>query len=235
MSVFQRYKTLLFILTILAFASAAVYVYFSVYQPLTVEVQTKQQQLKAEKQLVEALEGQLSGESKYVRKVTNNLQYQVPVKPMTEKMLLDFEKAELAANSLIQTINFSEGEAEAGNESMADAQAGTEEGQSSPQESLPAGIKKLTAELTVESPGYFEMETFLKQLEKQTRILKVERLQLTGPKELEKVKGETKPLTYSLTVSAYYMPSLIELIEDTPKIDSPTPAKKADPFVTIEK
>ncbi|WP_100331727.1 GspMb/PilO family protein [Bacillus xiapuensis] len=224
MSLFQSRKIILILVSSLFLLGASVYFYYAVYKPLVLDIRVKQQEFKAEEKRIEALEGQADDSPANRGIVTAGLQFQVPVKPMTEKMLLDFEKAELSSNSLILEYKFTEG----------DAQTVAEENEGKP-ESLPAGIKKISAQLTVESPSYFELEAFLKKLEQQTRILQVEQMKFTAPTEKEELTGEAEALTCELTVAAYYMPELAELLEDQPKLDSPAPAKKLDPFVRLDK
>ncbi|MBM7648943.1 type IV pilus assembly protein PilO [Bacillus ectoiniformans] len=265
MSQLKTKKTLLTLLLILVIAGGAAYYYFGIYRPLVLEVDTTQKQWKAEQQLIKALEKQNGPVSSDTRVVTNNLQHQVPVKPMTEKLLLDFEKIELLSSSLIKTIAFTEGEAEVeentaeedleerNTSATKDSAAGVTDGdeeQEDQEESeeedvevdvdpapvpevLPPGIKKISAQLTVESPGYFEMEKFLEEMENEIRIIEIENLTFTGPEELSELEGKTEPLTYNVVIAAYYMPDLIELLEDSPKLDTPPPAKKEDPFVRI--
>lgn len=254
-----------------------VYVYFAFYRTAAVQLETAKQQLQAEEQLVEAIEANsTAGSVQGPLVATGSLQNKVPVKPMSEKLLLDFEKAELLSDSLITAIVFTEGEEEtlpveeeADNEdatadaetaddpaTAADEETASEEEQANeseeenmtdgteeetdvqeqplPEEVLPAGIRKIRAQLTIESPGFAEMNAFIDSVENQLRMIRVEQLEFTGPEEAQKVEGVTEPVTYNLTVAAYYMPELTDLLEDAPEIDAPDPANKQDPFVVIE-
>jgi type IV pilus assembly protein PilO len=65
------------------------------------------------------------------------------------------------------------------------------------------------------------------------RMLKVEQLEFIGPEEAQKLAGEVEPISYNITVAAYYMPELIDLLEDSREIDTPDPGGKENPFVTI--
>lgn len=269
----QVYSGILLLLVLLLF----VYVYFAFYRTAAVELDTTEQQLRAEEQLVEALQANNTAAGVQGPLVaTGSLQNKVPVKPMSEKLMLDFEKAELLSDSLITAIVFTEGEEEAlpvqdevdNEDATADTETaedpatatdeetaseeeqanetteenvtdGTEEAtqvenQPIPEEVLPAGIRKIRAQLTIESPGFAEMNAFIDSVENQLRMIRVEQLEFTGPEEAQKVEGVTEPVTYNLTVAAYYMPELTDLLEDTPEIDAPDPANKQDPFVVIE-
>ncbi|MCP3762584.1 hypothetical protein NLX67_09300 [Domibacillus sp. A3M-37] len=267
------YTSIVLFLILLLF----VYLYFAFYRTAAVKLETAEQQIQAEEQLIAALQANNTGASvQGPVVVTGSLQNKVPVKPMGDKLMLDFEKAELLSDSLITAIVFTEGEEEtlpvqeetdnadetadadtAENTNMAaDEETASEEEQANeseeenmtdgteeetdvqeqplPEEVLPAGIRKIRAQLTIESPGFAEMNAFIDSVENQLRMIRVEQLEFTGPEEAQKVEGVTEPVTYNLTVAAYYMPELTDLLEDAPEIDVPDPANKQDPFVVIE-
>ena len=58
----------------------------------------------------------------------------------------------------------------------------------------------------------------------------VESISYTGGQEITSLDQEVKPISYSLTISAFYMPSLADLAADLPKIDAPAPAGKDNPL-----
>ncbi|WP_156187047.1 hypothetical protein [Bacillus sp. FJAT-27231] len=253
---FQNRRRILIPLFLLLLAAVCVYIYYAFYQPLTLELQSKKRELQSEEKLIEALESQMGETPSKLIIATNNLQQRLPVKPMTDQLLLDFEKIELLSNSTITEMNFTDGEVEeeanlledakkeetdTTNNSQADEQTTDQEKKKEQGEAdttavpevLPAGIEKISAQLTVESDSYAEMETFLAELEQQIRILNIEQLIFDGPEESEKLEGTDEPLVYDVTVAAYYMPELLSLMQDVPKVDTPNPAKKEDPFVKI--
>jgi type IV pilus assembly protein PilO len=94
----------------------------------------------------------------------------------------------------------------------------------------PAGMKKLTVNLSVESPTYEDLEKFIQTLESLTRIVVVESINYTGGQEITSLDQEAQKLTYSLTVSAFYMPNLADLQDQVPNIDAPAPANKENPL-----
>jgi type IV pilus assembly protein PilO len=94
----------------------------------------------------------------------------------------------------------------------------------------PSGMKKLTVQLSVESPTYQDFEKFIETLESFQRIVVVEAINYSGGEEITSLDQETKPLSYTLTVSAFYMPTLTDLETQTPKIDAPAPAGKLNPL-----
>ncbi|WNS81819.1 hypothetical protein RRU94_13735 [Domibacillus sp. DTU_2020_1001157_1_SI_ALB_TIR_016] len=262
------YISVFLILILLLF----IYCYFAFYRTAAVKLETVEREKQAEETLVAALEANSGGSGiKGPSVATSSLQNKVPVKPMSDKLMLDFEKAELLSDSLITAIVFTEGEEETqpvseeesntdetpeNPDTAADEENASEEEQANepeeenitdgteaetdaqeeplPEETLPAGIGKIRAQLTIESPGFAEMNAFIDSVENQMRMIRVEQLEFTGPEEAEKIKGSNEPVTYNLTVAAYYMPELTDLFEDTPEVDAPDPANKQDPFAAIE-
>ena len=92
-----------------------------------------------------------------------------------------------------------------------------------------SGLTKITAQLSIVSSDYDELETFINTLESMKRIIVVEAINYTGSKEITSLSDSNAPLTYTLTVSAYYMPGLSDLQKELPKADYPEPANKTNP------
>ena len=97
----------------------------------------------------------------------------------------------------------------------------------------PTGMKKLTVSLSVESPSYDELEKFIGILESLKRIVVVETIGYTSSPEITSIEQDKQPLLYTLTISAFYMPSLTDLQAQLPKIDAPAPANKDNPLSTF--
>ena len=97
----------------------------------------------------------------------------------------------------------------------------------------PAGMKKMTVSLSVQSPNYEDFEKFVGTLESLKRIVVVESINYSGTPEVTSLGQDSQPFTYSLTVSAYYMPGLTDLQAQLPKIDAPAPANKENPLSTF--
>jgi type IV pilus assembly protein PilO len=97
------------------------------------------------------------------------------------------------------------------------------------------GLKKLNVNLSVESPTYEDIEKFIATLESLKRIVVVESINYSGGEEITTLdpEKEKEPISYTLTVSAYYLPGLEDLIAELPKIDAPVPAKKKNPLNTF--
>ncbi|MCH6266695.1 type 4a pilus biogenesis protein PilO [Neobacillus citreus] len=103
-------------------------------------------------------------------------------------------------------------------------------GDQAAQQAAAPALKKLTVQLSVEAPSYEEFEKFVETLETLKRIVVVESINYTGSKEVTTQQEETEKLTFSLTVSAFYMPELADLKQDLPKIDAEAPAGKTNPL-----
>lgn len=94
-------------------------------------------------------------------------------------------------------------------------------------------LSKLTVQLSVESPTYEDFEKFISTIESLKRIAVVENINYTGPAEVTSLDQGTQPFTYTLTVSAYYLPGLTDLKQQLPKVDYPAPADKANPLAAF--
>ncbi|TYR76832.1 hypothetical protein FZC79_03815 [Rossellomorea vietnamensis] len=223
-------------------------VYFLLYNPIQKEIGLREQELETEEKLISLLQEKTSNIEQETFESSISLQKKVPVKPMTEKLLLDLEKAETISDSFVSSIQFAEGDvtlpltsqsaeedienisSAQGDESTdgeAEAEVDTE---AQPQELLPQGLKKISATLSVESPSYFEMERFLEVLEDLDRITEIEQVAFEGPEESTSQGDSYDKVSYKLVVAAFYLPDLIQLIEEMPGLKSPPPANKVNPF-----
>lgn len=94
-------------------------------------------------------------------------------------------------------------------------------------------LNKLTVQLSVVSPSYEDFQKFINTLESLKRIVVVENISYSGPGEITSLSQNTQPFTYSLTVSAYYLPGLTDLESQLPKVDLPAPANKDNPLASF--
>ena len=234
-----------------------IYAYFAFYSPVNQAVQQAKQQITAEEKLISALEGKGFPASDTQLLNTEALQKKVPVKLMDEKLLLDFEKAELLSGSLVTSIEFLESETPNNNgsenlgaaadeyvetaeqtlEGLDDSNEETDEPAETDlleTEELPAGVYSSHIQITAQADNYEEIDSFIETLEGQMRLLVIKELNFAGPGEAEKITGTESPIEFTLIAAVYYMPSLVDLLEDVPVIDRPYPANKESPFVTTE-
>lgn len=212
--------------------------YFLYLQPLKAELEHKQNELKQETQLLTVIENQMQSMKTDVFESTDTLQQQIPVKPLVEQLLLDIEKAEIVSGSFVSDMEFSDGEVtEEANEDLENVDtnsAGTEqEGEAKNSIALPAGMKKTTATLTVQSPSYFDMEKFISTLESQSRIIVIEEIDITGQDEIVSTDQDLQFISFEITISAFFMPKLTDLIAHMPKMEIPEPSNKKNPFTSF--
>lgn len=96
---------------------------------------------------------------------------------------------------------------------------------------LPAGIKRLTVNLQVVSSNYDELKSFIETLEALPRTIVVESVGFSSGGEITSLDSELKEeLSYSITLSAFYMPALTDLQDQLPEIVPPEPGNKTYPF-----
>ncbi|WP_057761678.1 LysM peptidoglycan-binding domain-containing protein [Cytobacillus praedii] len=227
---------LLIILSIFLLTAFFVGIYFFWFFPKMEKVKLKEMELQSQEQLLSALKNKGEKTVKHPVESTIHLQEQVPVKPMAQQLLLDIEKAEVVSGSFVANMTFQDGEAielddsqnvDAENSEEAETDGTAEEEISTP---LPVGVEKITVNLTIESQSYFEFESFLQILENLNRIVVVEAIDFTANEEIIEESQENTPITYQVTLSAFYMPTLSDLLEHLPKIETPKPANKKNPF-----
>ncbi|WP_312470986.1 pilus assembly protein PilO [Neobacillus sp.] len=222
-----------------------VYAQFFSLTPLKSDLWLRQQSLKAEQKLLAIVSRKKVTSTNSISEDTKELQKKVPVRPLQDQFILDLEKAETVSNSKLISISFamdSEGstpENQANTENKNGQQNSTTTIQNDEKQATsdkktapgaPAGMKKLTAQLSVESSSYENFEKFIETLESLKRIVVVEAINYTGGKEITSLDQKNEPLSYTLTISAFYMPELADLQTELPKIDAPAPAGKANPL-----
>jgi type IV pilus assembly protein PilO len=233
------------LLVVLLVASAQ----FMMLSPLKSELVMKEQSLKTEQKLLDGITQKKADETNKVVEDTRELQKKVPVSPLQEQFILDLERAEIVSNSLVKSMSFSKDvdvtiappvqeNSAANGETTSDESLEVKTVQEVEAEKAAqtantvTGLKKLTISLNVESPTYEALEKFISTLESLNRIVVVESINYSGGKEITSLETEPaeEKLSYSLSVSAYYLPSLNDLIADLPKIDAPGPANKKNPL-----
>ncbi|WP_066292853.1 hypothetical protein [Bacillus sp. FJAT-29937] len=209
--------------------------YFLYIQPLKSTLANKQRELQTEEQLLAVIESQIHDTGSDSLEGTEELQKKLPVKPLVEQLMLDIEQAEVVSGSLVTNMEFSMGEIEEDTteeqleidleESPADEQA-----ENTSNIPMPVGMKKTTVVLTVNSSNYFEMEKFIDSIESENRIILVENLQIEGQEEVVSTDQEKQLIVSEITISAFYMPALTDLIDQLPKMAVPKTVEKKNPF-----
>lgn len=224
-------KRQLFILVLLLIVLGAAFsgLYFYMLYPRYQQIEELNNTVASEKKILAATRAEIAKQKSSLPESVVELQKKIPVKPLTEQLLLDFKKAEVVSDSTISNMTFSEDENVTAKPQEKDASSKPEQSSSE----LPDGLKKVTVQLTVQSPSFYQLERFLQTLENLNRIVSIESLSFTGNPELTSVDTEVNPLTYSVTVSAFYYPKLAKLQNMLPQIDVPPPSKKRNPLTEV--
>jgi type IV pilus assembly protein PilO len=199
---------------------------FFLIQPLEERIQYQEEELAVQLKLQKAIETKVNSITDNETVDSTSLQKKIPVEPLTERLILDLEKAELISGSIIQSIIFERTDGsltEQGNEGSDGSVKETQ---------LPPLLKRLKMTMVVEAPSYFEMEEFLEEIESLERIVEINGLYFEGEEELkENMEGYNEDtITFELTASAFYIPELDDLKDGGTAIQSPSPSLKKDPF-----
>ena len=244
---FSKKEIIILIITVALLVATILGSYFLYLSPKKEKLNTYESQLKTEKQLLDSLQAKQPTDIPTVESIAA-LQKKVPVKQQLELLILELEKAEVISDSLISNMSFSEAEIATPAPVTPPAQEQTESGekaQEQPTDStktdpnaeatpevkpIPTGIKKLTVTLSVTSPSYIEFMKFIDTLENLNRLVVVESVSFTGGSELTKLEDKQEDLAYSVTFSAFYMPTLDDLQDQLPELKPPAPSNKTNPF-----
>ncbi|MFC4320953.1 hypothetical protein [Litchfieldia salsa] len=221
--------------------------------PIELEIDRLESNVVMQEKLIDTLKQKQSNADTPVVSSTE-IQKKIPVIPLVEQLILDIEQAEAVSNSEIVNLAFSEAdfslpapvEPNQTTATTEQAEATTEE---QPQNNetttevveeqvevfdptIVEGLKQVTVTIAIKSPGYYELEKFLSLIEHQTRIAKVDSLNFTGKSEVVSVAQEDidEPLTYTVTLSTFYMPAYPELAVEAPKVNYPDPSEKKNPL-----
>ncbi|AGK55084.1 pilus assembly protein PilO [Bacillus sp. 1NLA3E] len=254
---FSKKEIIILMVTIFLTISMILSGYYFYLSPKKEEIETKSVELKSAQDLLTALQSKPTESSPVTVESVAALQRKVPVKPQSEKLIFDLEKAEVVSGSEIKNMAFSEADVSVPQQNTTQQQpAATDANQKSdttkknentdsqPQTTeqinasttkataqtqkaaVPTGIKKLTVTLQVESPSYDELKIFINTLENSTRIIVIESVGFTGSGEKTNLDTEKKKLSFTVTLSAFYMPTLTDLQSQLPELVVP----KSDPL-----
>lgn len=217
---------------------------FYFLSPIKTELKMKQRAWQSNQKLVEVLLKKKDPAKQNTSGNTYELQKQLPVKPLQDQLILDLQKVETMSDNEILSMDFLKNvvqETSAAESMAASGTLTTQENSETSEQSLaagkqqidkakPAGLKKITAQLTVQAPNYEAFETFIGNLESLKRFVIIENIQYTGPDEINDVNQGNEEFIYTLSISSFYMDNLPDLAADLPKIDVPVPAGKTNPL-----
>lgn len=212
---FTRKHIVLLCALVLVVFSMMIAVYFLFINSINKEIELTKKTIQTEETILQSVTEQLSG-TKYKIENSHKLQKKLPVQPSLDQFLMDLEKAEDVSNSMITEMNFDKGELEG----LA---------KTSNKTPIPKDLQRIIAELKVYSPSYDDFALFLNTLEQLERVTKIDEVHFSGPSDLDEENEMTNSL-YSVTLSIYYLPSLSNLEDEMPKLDTPTPSQKDNPL-----
>ena len=229
--------------------------YFLQVYPLKSLIESKKVEVETQQTILDSISPPPNSTTGITYQSTMELQKRLPVKPLGDQLILEFKKAEVISNSLIlkmeitdeeltdtegteaaQTTTATEanGTNTTGEETTPESEEGSEsipvEGQTETPLPLPQGIKKMSVKLTVEADDYEEFETFIETMETSKRIMKVDSIDLVGSEEVTSIEQSAEPLVYTVAISAFYSPDLIDLQKQLPDMETPQPADKDNPL-----
>jgi type IV pilus assembly protein PilO len=212
-------------------------------KPIQGTVQALEVELDQEEAILTTINASINDNQEKSFQGTMELQKVIPVEPLLEQFLLDLVKAETVSNSFITSMEFGGDSTDETinivEEYMEEAEETDEVNSENNSESaigdgaIPEGLQRLTVNLTVESPSYYELEAFIKALEELKRITKIDELSFSGNKEVVSIEDKPEKLTYTLTVSTFYYPKLAELRDQLPPLEVPKPGQKVNPLVPV--
>ncbi|MFV2046685.1 hypothetical protein KDJ21_012345 [Metabacillus litoralis] len=243
----RKKHTIIIVLTLVLSSLVVYFSYLLFIKPKAQQIDSLQSQIETENTLIQTLQKSSAGSTSNEAMLSAvELQKILPVSPFEEQFLLDLEKAETISNSMITSLTFQESEEvtaeEEGDELVeayeekldpdAEKDNAAETSQEVKTEPMPEGLEKLTVELTVTSPSYYELEDFIRILENSKRITQIESVSVEGNPEFVHLleDSEETDYEYNVVVSTFYLPSLEELREQLPPIFTPEPSDKQNPF-----
>ncbi|GER66186.1 hypothetical protein BpJC7_04800 [Weizmannia acidilactici] len=215
----KRQFSLLIILLAVCIAGAAA-LYWFVLEPVKAEIAVKKSTLKSEQQVLDALHSKQQINPEVQLGTVVDLLQKVPTKPLTEQFLLDFQMAESLSGSLITEMDYNQQKDTSNSASAAQSSS------TGSNAALPSGMKKITYTLTVESPDYKSMKSFLKTIENLSRITMIESVDFQQSNQT----ADSADLEYTVTVSTFYYPELSRYADYLPDIEVPSPSHKSDPI-----
>lgn len=256
---FNKKAILIFGSLLLLVVISFVVFYFFKLKPMTVKITQLTTSIVAEEELLTSYERRSQKAQEKVIEDSTDLQEKLPVSPLLEQFLLDIEKAEVVSNSFISSMSFSETDITVnpqektnkgttlqdkveGAGQIDEAKSIQNNGRAEvvqpngdlitpPPDTVPPGMKRLTVTLSVQSPDFYAMISFLQTIEDLERITKIDSLSFKGNEEKTVIsKNENEPLEYSLTISTFYHPGLKELQDELPPLETPKPGNKVNPL-----
>ncbi|KGX93627.1 hypothetical protein N781_10595 [Pontibacillus halophilus JSM 076056 = DSM 19796] len=244
----KRVHTLYLIIIVLLGIATFVVGRSFILQPIKDDIETSIGTLQSEKQILRTMEDKVKDDVDISLQTSKELQRVVPVLPVTDQLLIGMERAENVSGSFIRTYDhagdnelmaedFDLIEDQQNEEQSSEDDVDLEESNSNaikePSEGEPVsrgsvldGVHEATFTLKVLSPSFVELMSFLEELQRLPRLVSIDAITF----EAQDVVTEENPLEYEVTLSAFYVPSLVALQPELPQYHYASPAGKENPL-----
>lgn len=234
----KRQHLLVFIAMIMLFAGLFMMGKNVWIQPLEKDISQMKQSVETEQKILNTLR-QRQEDGTVVEYVSSrDTQRKLPVLPVVDQFLIGLERAENESNSLILSFaqtNSSEVDIELQGEhsdQVVKVNANQSQAQQTGGENLvnTIGVNKMNFQLTVQSPNFEQLLSFLESLRDLPRIVDLESITFQGSQLEENVLKQN--LTYTVTVSTFYDKANAILKDELPQYHYQPPSNKKNPLLT---
>ncbi|OIJ18374.1 hypothetical protein BKP45_12420 [Anaerobacillus alkalidiazotrophicus] len=208
---------------VLVFISYLGCYFYLIYPKLTIIDQVTHQ-LETEKQILLTLEKSLLKEEDHIEETTE-LQRQLPVEPLMDQLLLDFQRVEALSNSYIISMTIDQDSTV-----HSVVQEDVEENLENSFDTI-EGIVVMNVSVTVNAKMYEDLFQFLVEIDRLPRIVSIDNISFIGAQETEIIHDPQEYLEFFVTVSTFYYPDLYELSDEVPKVIHPNPSEKQSPLL----
>lgn len=216
-------------------------------QPKKIVLQQKQAELQLVEEELEIIGNRVMQLKERIVIHSLDMQKEVPVKPLLDQLLLDIDRAEYLSNSRVSSVGVASTEEEVSFEATRtdeedgeddeiderEAVEGEEAEETIIEKDLPRGMQMIRLSIQAEADHYLDIEKFIDVLQTMQRVIRVDSINFSGGSEITAVEDDINPISYSVNVTAFYYPTLTDLLDELPKMDTPPPASKRNPFASF--
>ncbi len=197
--------------------------YIYMVSPKFNERTNAENRLETEFQMLEILKENGVDEEETIEEETTYLQRKLPVEPLLDQLLLDFQRVEALSNTYILSMDIDQNR-DAVLVETEEVDENTSEGESSER------LKQISAFLSVRANSYEDLFQFLAEIDRLPRIIAIDSISFIGTDEKVMIDDETDILEFLVTVSTYYYPHLPQLKDELPKVIHPAPGERENPL-----
>lgn len=201
--------------------------YFSIIQPKQEMRANAESQLENEQKILELLEKNQHAKEERIIEQTTEMQQKLPIAPLIDQLLLDFQRVEALSDTYILQIDIDQNSdaTPPDQEESEDVAEGDEEDQDSIE-----GLKQITVYLSILAKTYEDLSRFLTEMDRLSRIISIDSISFRGNDERIMIDDYHENLEFGVTVSTYYFPELTGLEDELPKVIHPSPSGKINPL-----